>query len=82
MFHKIKSVKAAESYCLLVEFETGEYRVYDVKNMAQQFPVFQLLFSESELFSQVKVDQGGYGISWNDELDISCNELWEHGIEA
>ncbi len=23
----------------------------------------------------------GYGISWNDEIDLSCDELWENGIE-
>ncbi|MCC8073433.1 MAG: hypothetical protein LIO62_04840, partial [Clostridiales bacterium] len=26
--------------------------------------------------------KGGYGISWNDELDISCNELYEQGVNA
>lgn len=28
----------------------------------------------------VKADKGGYGISWNDEIDLSCDELWEIGI--
>lgn len=23
---------------------------------------------------------GGYGIIWNDELDLSCDELWENGV--
>lgn len=31
------------------------------------------------LFSSVKVDVGGYGISWNDELDLSEYELWVKG---
>ena len=22
---------------------------------------------------------GEYGISWNDEIDLSCDELWENG---
>ena len=33
------------------------------------------------LFEQVKVDDGGYGVSWNDEIDLSCDELWENGYE-
>ena len=33
-----------------------------------------------EVFSSVIVDVGGYGIVWDDELDISCEELWENGI--
>jgi len=35
----------------------------------------------SGLFWNVKTDLGGYGISWNDEIDLSCDELWENGIE-
>ncbi len=32
------------------------------------------------LFKQVKVDVGGYGIIWNDELDLECNELYFEGV--
>ena len=31
------------------------------------------------MFEDVEVDAGGYGISWNDDLDLSCDEIWEHG---
>ena len=34
------------------------------------------------LFEKVVVDVGGYGISWNDELDISAEELWENGCNT
>ena len=27
------------------------------------------------------VDVGGYGIVWNDDVDLSCDELWENGKE-
>ena len=27
----------------------------------------------------ISVDVGGYGVIWDDNLDISCNELWENG---
>lgn len=40
---------------------------------------FKALTSIQGLFEQVKVDAGGYGISWNDEIDLSCNELYENG---
>lgn len=29
----------------------------------------------------VQVDPGGYGISWNDNVDLSENELWINGKE-
>lgn len=25
------------------------------------------------------MDIGGYGVSWNNDLDLACDELWEHG---
>lgn len=31
------------------------------------------------LFKAVRVEQGGYAISWNDVIDISEYELWNHG---
>ena len=33
-------------------------------------------------YNVVQVDVGGYGVVWNDELDLSCDELWDHGIEV
>jgi hypothetical protein len=31
------------------------------------------------LFEQAKVAGGGYGIYWNDDLDIGCDELYING---
>ncbi len=35
---------------------------------------------KKELFKDVSVDIGGYGISWNDELDIDAETLWADGM--
>lgn len=35
--------------------------------------------SNSELFSSVQVDIGGYGVIWNDDIDISYDELFSNG---
>lgn len=35
---------------------------------------------DTYLFSDVIVDVGRHGIVWNDELDLSCDELWENGV--
>lgn len=64
---------------LLVEFENGEQRRYNVRQLYSTFPVFRDLERES-LFPCVQVDAGGYGISWNDYIDLSCNELWDNGV--
>ena len=45
----------------------------------KKIPVFQMLDYVQGLFNQVRVDTGGYGIIWNDEIDLSCDELYYNG---
>jgi len=33
----------------------------------------------NERRQSVRVDPGGYGISWNDNIDLSEYELWTNG---
>ena len=78
MFHKIKNVSALPEYKLSVQFSEGVTKIYDVKPLFQRIPAFKLLESDND-FGSVYVDVGGYGIIWNDELDLSCDELWDNG---
>ena len=81
MFHKIKNVAAIPDYRLSVQFCEGVTKIYDVKPLFEQLPVFIALKNEEEFFD-VTVDVGGYGIIWNDDLDLSCDELWENGVQV
>lgn len=81
MFHKIKTVSAMPDYKLSVQFCEGVTKIYDVKPLFEQLPVFAALQNEEEFFG-VAVDVGGYGIIWNDKLDLSCDELWENGVQV
>ena len=79
MFHKIKSVSALPEYKLSVEFSEGVTKIYDVKPLLEKETFFAMFMDQPEVFASVSVDVGGYGIVWNDELDLSCDELWENG---
>lgn len=81
MFHKVKGVAALPELKLSVEFAEGVTKIYDIEPLMERFPVFRELHDES-LFNSVEVDLGGYGIIWNDELDLSCDELWDNGVEV
>lgn len=78
MFHQITKVCPIDDMQLIVHFKDNSRKSYDVKPLVRRIPSFEALIVPA-LFRQVRVDAGGYGISWNDELDISCNELWENG---
>ncbi|MGL5099719.1 MAG: DUF2442 domain-containing protein, partial [Fusobacteriaceae bacterium] len=78
-YPKIKNVKALENYKLEILFHNGVTKIYDFTPNFE-YEVFQAL-KEYNLFKEVVVDPGGYGISWNDDLDMSEYELWTKGIE-
>lgn len=79
MFHKIKDVQALPEHKLNVYFCEGQRRIYDVGRLVEKHAFFAPLLEDDQLFNSVKVDVGGYGILWNDDLDLSCDELWDNG---
>ena len=82
MFHKIKNVSALPDCKLSVQFSEGITKIYDVKPLFERIPCFAVLKEHPELFASVSVDVGGYGIVWNDVLDLSCDKLWENGTQV
>lgn len=81
MFHKVKNVSALPDYRLSVQFSEGVIKIYDVSQLFEKYKMFVPLKDSPEMFSCVTVDVGGYGIIWNDDIDISCDELWANGTE-
>lgn len=82
MFHKVKSVNAIPNHKLRVQFAEGITKIYDVSPLFEKHKLFLPLKDNPELFYSVETDQGGYGIIWNDDIDISCDELWENGMQV
>ena len=82
MFHKVKNVNALSDFRLSVQFCEGITKIYDVKPLFEKLPVFEYFKEQEEEFYSVTTDVGGYGIVWNDDLDFSCDELWEHGVQV
>ena len=82
MTNRIVSVKTMENMNLVVYFQNGVEKKYDIRRLYNSFPQLRELELDKSLFEKVIVDVGGYGISWNDELDIDAEEIWENGIET
>ncbi|CBK73784.1 Protein of unknown function (DUF2442) [Butyrivibrio fibrisolvens 16/4] len=79
MFHIIKEIQTLPDYKLNISFMEGQRKIYDIKRLAEQESIFKELIDDEQLFNSVKIDAGGYGIIWNNELDLSCEELWDNG---
>jgi hypothetical protein len=75
----IESVKPLKGGRLLATFANGAAKTYDC-NQLLHLEMFQVLANEG-FFKSVKVDVGGYGVSWDDDVDLSEYELWVNGKE-
>ncbi len=78
-FHIIKSVKPLDNLVIEITFANGTKKKYDVKPLMQRWEVFKKL-QDAELFNKVRVDAGGYGIVWSEDIDLSSEEIWTQGI--
>ena len=77
MFHKIKNVTPLQDFKLSIQFAEGITKKYDMKKLIDNNKIFSDL-KDINLFNSVEVDIGGYGVIWNDDIDISCDELFEN----
>ena len=78
MHRIITRIKPKENLLIEAVFADGEIVVFDVKTMFERYPVFRALENE-DLFKSVIIDGVGYGISWNDELDLGSDGIYLRG---
>ncbi|WP_428356027.1 DUF2442 domain-containing protein [Methyloprofundus sp.] len=76
-YPKVKLVKALDNYQLIVRFDNNQTKQYDVSPLLKK-AMFSPL-KNLALFKAVKVENGGYAVVWNEDIDISEYELWQHG---
>ena len=76
-YPKVKSVIPLSGKQLFVTFITGDTRVYDCAPLLNESSFYSL--RDDAFFRNVHVDQTGYGVVWNDNVDLSESELWING---
>ncbi len=73
----IKNAVASDPKMLIITFDNGESKRYDVSRLLSKDMFFPL--KDQVFFKNVKVEPGGYAVYWNDMIDISEYELWKNG---
>ena len=76
-YPKIREVTVIDSHTLLLEFNNNEKKTYDVSPLFEK-KMFSPL-KDIAVFKNVTIEQGGFAVSWNNEIDISEYELWKNG---
>ena len=66
-----------DTFNILVLFDNGVTKKIDFKKKLDE--EFYSDLKNKLLFQQAQRDAGGYGLSWNDDIDISEFELWNIG---
>ena len=79
MFHKVKNVTPLPEYRLLAHFTDGSDKLYDMKALFDQYPIFKSFETIPGLFQLAKAGVGGYGVVWNEDIDIDAEEIYQNG---
>jgi len=74
---RIQKAQAISDTTLLVEFSDQTVKQYDIHRLLS-IPMFSPL-RQPAFFKNFRIAVGGYGLEWNEEIDISEYELWTHG---
>lgn len=75
----IESVRPLEGFILEAVFTGGEIRHYDCKLLIDEIPAFRSMEEDPEIFEHPQIASGGYGVIWNDDLDVASEEIWDNG---
>jgi hypothetical protein len=73
----IEEIINIENFRMTIRFSEGTVKEVDLSPLLTK-EVFEPL-NQDAFFKQAQIDQGGFGIIWNDEIDISEAYLWDKG---
>lgn len=76
-YPKVTAVSAVDDHTLVVEFDNSQKKKYDARPLLEKKMFLPL--KDPKLFKAVQVEQGGYAVVWNSDIDISGHELLSHG---
>lgn len=76
---RIVEIKPKDGMILVAKFESGQIKEIDIKPYLEIFEPFKQLLNPA-LFNSVKVDCGGMGVVWNENIDLSRYDIWEYGV--
>lgn len=75
---RICKAKAIDDRTLIIEFTDREVKKYDVSHLLENSMFAPL--RQPAFFKNFRVEPGGYGIVWNEDIDLSEYELWKNGV--
>ncbi len=78
MFHRAIDLSFREGTILKLTFADGKVKSFDMSCLFEKYPQLEAL-RDRKLFLSGKLT-GGYGVIWNDELDIEAETVYLEGL--
>jgi len=79
MLHKATKIEYRDGTVLELFFRDGCVKQFDMVSMFEVYPPLRAL-TDRALFTSGKLSPGGYGIVWNDELDLEAETVYMDGV--
>ncbi|WP_008308553.1 DUF2442 domain-containing protein [Leptolyngbya sp. PCC 6406] len=77
-YPRIQQITLNSDRTLRVEFTNHVVKDYDLTPLLSK-PIFTPL-GDPAFVKNFTIEPGGYAVVWNDDIDLSEYELWQHGV--
>lgn len=77
IYPKILKVRIINELLIHIDFDNGESRYYNFKDFVKKHCLTEL--ENPDFLKAFTIAPGGYGLVWNDDIDIAESELWING---
>lgn len=75
----IKSIKTKDNLMIEATFYSGAVKLFDVSSLFDKHPEYKVLQTDTELWHSAKLFPQGSGVYFNDDLDLTVEEIWNNG---
>lgn len=66
--------------CILeATFFSGDIKLFDVKTLFDSYPSYRILAEDEKLWKSATLLPHGSGVYFNDDIDLTAEEIWEKG---
>ena len=79
MNQNIKEIKMKDNLVVEAVFFCGIVKDFDVSFIAEKHPEYKVLEQDNSLWKNAKLMPQGSGVYFNDDLDLTVEEIWKYG---
>ncbi len=82
MNQNIKEIRMKDNLIIEAVFFSGIVKDFDVSSLFERHPEYKVLEQDKGLWENAKLFPQGSGVYFNDDLDLTVEEIWKDGKTA